>query len=155
MTIKLNKIIYLALLSSSLALTSGCAPRGETQNLSDILTQARDRFRVAEQAAGNSPAKEQVALVVEKLAAIEKVQDPAILKPATQELSVLLTALMPRAGYTVRPSFAEIVGQYRALGNGSAVTTDSSKPGAPEIRLLLVRTYSLLASELETGKFAF
>ena len=155
MIIKINKIICLALFSSSLLLVNGCAPRGETQNLSDILTQARDRFRLAEQGAASFSAKGQVTMVVDKLAAIEKVQDPAILKPATQELSVLLAALMPRAGYTVRPSFAEIVGQYRALGNGSAVTTDSSKPGAPEIRLLLVRTYSLLASELETGKFAF
>ena len=136
-------------------LASGCAPRGETQNMNDLVAQARDRLRVAEQGAAASPAKQQVAQVIEKLAAMEKVQDPAILKPATLEVSALLSDLMPRAGYTVRPSFAEISAQYRELGNGAPVTTDSSKPGAPEIRLLLVRTYSLLASELETGKFAF
>jgi hypothetical protein len=155
MITKLNKIISLALLTSSLMLASGCAPRGETQNMNDLLAQARDRLRVAEQGAASSPAKQQVAQVVEKLGAIEKVQDPAVLKPATLELSALLSDLMPRAGYTVRPSFAEISAQYRELGNGAPVTTDSSKPGAPEIRLLLVRTYSLLASELETGKFSF
>lgn len=133
---------------------NGCLPRGETQNLNDILVQARDRYRAAEQSSTSPSVKELLTQVVEKLAAIEKVQDPAQLKPASQEISLLLAGLLPHAGYTVRPSFSEIVAQYRALGNGAPVTTDSSLPGAPEIRLLIVRTYTLLASELETGKFA-
>lgn len=150
----INKIIVLSSLMLVLVLANGCAPRGETQSMSDLLTQARDRFRTAELKMGESPLKSTISDVAQKLVSIEKIQDPIALKPATGEIKEALTTLLEHAGYTVRPSFAELVAQYRAIANGSSVTTDSSLAGSPEIRLLLVRTYSILASELETGKFS-
>lgn len=154
MRINHNKIISLAvLLSLSLAVCS-CAPRGETQTLSDILSQQRDRYRSAELKAKDVPVKAQLDQISQKLASIETVQDPNAIKPATGELRAAIAELLPHAGYTVRPGMTEIMNQYGALANGSQVTTDPALAGSPEIRLLLARTYSILASELETGKFS-
>ncbi len=152
----MNKIVAKSLIFCALAIVSslqGCAPRGESQDLTVLLNDARDRYRSAESKIGDSPVKTQLAALYEKLNNIEKVQDPTVIKPATMEIKNELSALLVHAGYPVRPSFTEIVNQYQALANGSAVTTDSALPGSPEIRLLLVRTYSVLATELETTKF--
>ena len=147
-------VVAVAFLGGSVLMVSGCAPRGESQSLSDILDQSRERFRLAELKVGDSPIKAQLSAVSQKLNEIEKVQDPTILKPATTELKNGLIALLPHAGYTVRPAFSEIVNQYQAISNGSQITTDSALPGSPEVRLLVARTYTILASELETGKFS-
>lgn len=149
-----HKIISLTLLASlSLAICS-CAPRGETQSLSDILSQQRDRYRTAELKAKDVPVKAQLDQLSQKLSSMETVQDPTALKPATAEVRAALAGLLPHAGYTVRPALTEISNQYQALANGSSITTDPALAGSPEIRLLLARTYSVLASELETGKFS-
>lgn len=154
MTININKIISLAVAAGLSLTVAGCAPRGETQTLSDILSQQQVRFRSAEIKAGNVPVKAQLEQLAQKLTSIENVQDPTALKPVTGELRAALAALLPHAGYTVRPALTEIVNQYQALSEGSALTTDPSLAGSPEIRLLIARTYSVLATELETSKFS-
>lgn len=152
---KMNKFIALAVvLAFSSAALNACAPRGESQNLSDILTQSRDRYRISEKSISDTERKGQLTQLAERLNQIEKVQDPEALKPATAEIKAALSQLLKHAGYTVRPSLSELISQYQAIANGSAVTTDPSLPGSPEVRLLLVRTYSVLATELETGKFS-
>lgn len=154
MGIKFNKIISLSTLLGLSLMAGACAPRGETQSLAEILSQQRDRYRSAEIRAKDVSVKAQLDQVIQKLAHIENVQDPGALKPATGELRAALAELLPHTGYTVRPALSEIVSQYQALSNGSALTTDPALAGSPEIRLLLARTYSVLASELETGKFS-
>jgi hypothetical protein len=151
---KLNNFIQLTITVLLLSVVYACAPRGETQSLSDILSKSRDRFRSAELMLDNSPVKDKLSVLAQKLVEIEKIQDPTALKPATAGIKDSLSDLLAHTGYTVRPALSEIVDQYRVISNGSAVTTDSALAGSPEIRLLLARTYSVLASELETGKFS-
>lgn len=150
----MNKIIGKTLFLAFVGIFSACAPRGESQTLSDLLAQQRERYRAAELKFTDSPIKTQLTAVAQKMAEIEKVQDPNALKPATLDLKNSLSGLIAHAGYTARPALAELVGQYQAIANGSAVTTDPAAEGSPEVRLLLVRTYSLLATELETSKFS-
>ena len=57
-----------------------------------------------------------------------------------------LSALVKRAGYTARPAFHELTNQFRMLSE-----TGKGNPGA--VKLLVSRTYGLLASELETTRF--
>ena len=65
----MNKIIAKTLLVSitlvSTALFSACAPRGESQSLSDLLTQQRERYRAAELKFSDSPIKTQLAAVAQ------------------------------------------------------------------------------------------
>lgn len=154
MKLNIAKFFVFCSLVAVFTALQACAPRGESQTLTDLLDQARDRYRSAELKVGDSPIKAQLTALAQKLADIEKVQDPTVLKPATLALKDELSALLVHAGYPVRPSFTELVNHYQAIGNGSAVTTDPAAAGSPEIRLLLVRTYSILATELETTKFS-
>ena len=122
-------------LVSLFALTA-CQPRGETRDLESIKLDSKQRFQKVESAAINPDAKGALAKASKYLSA----PDAA----TTLEMAQILEQLLPHASATNRTSIAELANQYRA-SNGTA--------GAA-LDLLTSRTYSLLASELETAKFA-
>ena len=114
---------------------AACEPRGETRNLAEIHTDSKQRFEKVESTAINPDAKS--ALV--KASKFLSSPDAA----STTEMAQILEQLSPHASPTNRISFNELANQYRA----------SSASGAA-MELLTSRTYTLLASELETAKFA-
>jgi hypothetical protein len=122
--------------------------------MDQILTEAVERYRMAETKVSNPELKGQLTMIAKMLSEMQSNQDPHYLKGAASEVSNLLGAILPKASFTVRPGLTEIVSQYRSIADGAPVTTNSVLPGAPEVRLLLVRTYTVIASELETGAFA-
>ena len=113
-----------------------CEPRGETRTLDQIRSDAKQRFQKVESAAVNPDAKAALG----KASKFLNAPDPA----ATLEMAQVLEQLLPHASATNRTSINELANQYRA-SNGS---------GGAALDLLTSRTYTLLASELETAKFA-
>lgn len=129
----MNKLLASCLVC--LVALSACEPRGETRTLEQIHTDSKDRFQKVESAAINPEAKNLVSKASKFLAA----PDAA----GTKDMAIVLEQLSPHASATNRTSIAELANQYRA-SNGSGAA----------LELLNARTYGLLASELETAKFA-
>jgi hypothetical protein len=61
-----------------------------------------------------------------------------------------LTGLMPKAGFTQRPQMAELINQYRSISNATGTPTSV---GAPNLKLVVARTYTLMSAELTSTKF--
>jgi hypothetical protein len=131
------------------ALVSGCAPRGESHTVEQILTDARSSYQSV---AGNAPAESSAALkfltaALDRLAGIGGGGEA---KAISEEIASMLVELSPKAGYTVRPAMAELINQYRTI---AADKNTIVSIGAPNLKLIAARTYSLVASELKTTQF--
>ena len=61
-----------------------------------------------------------------------------------------LNTLMPKAGATQRAAMAELITQYRSISTGTGAPTSV---GAPNLKLVAARTYSLMSAELTSTKF--
>lgn len=125
-----------------------CTPRGETHTLDQILDSARARFnKVALNAVDDSTDSQINALVskmeslLEKPSTIEQ-QGRGALTALADELGNVTT----KAGFTSRPALGQVAEQYRSLSNDEKISSD-------QVKLLLFRTYSVLAAELETNRF--
>lgn len=125
-----------------------CTPRGETHTLDQILDSARARFnKVALNAVDDSVDNQINGLVskmeslLEKPSTIEQ-QGRGALTALADELGDVTT----KAGFTSRPALGQVAEQYRSLSNDQKISSD-------QVKLLLFRTYSVLAAELETNRF--
>lgn len=123
-------------------IVSACSPRGETRSLDQILSGAKERFSAS--TAANLDAETNAALnkLVDGLKQLESGQ---VADAFAEQSAEMLGQLEGRAGYTSRPAMRELVGQFKGL---------TASSGAGATRLLVARTYNLLASELETTHFA-
>ena len=133
----------------TLLLVSGCGPRGESHTIEQILTDARSAYQGV---ASKAPSETSAALkfLTASLDRIAGLGGGGEAKIISQEIANMLTELSTKAGYTVRPSMAELISQYRSLAADSGSTVSI---GAPNLKLLAARTYSLVASELRTTQF--
>ncbi len=134
---------YLISLLIALTITS-CAPRGETKTLDQILDNARVRYQEAFDAGvqGEGDLQTQLASLSSSLEKLLSASDAA----QAQEVEDTLRELILHAGFTTRPAMNELSSQYALLAEESEV--------APERKKLLVsRTYRMLARELETTRF--
>jgi hypothetical protein len=71
-------------------------------------------------------------------------------KVVAGDIANSLNGLITRSGFTVRPAMAELISQYRTV---AADTASKVSIGAPNLKLLAARTYSLLTAELSTSQF--
>lgn len=133
----------------SCASVVGCGPRGEAHTVDQILSDARGGYdSVASKAqATDTGAIRTLTSNIDKVAGIGGGGDARSL---SSDIASQLEGLSVRAGYTARPAIAELVNQYRnvAADKGSSVSI-----GAPHLKLLAARTYSLLTAELNTTQF--
>ena len=128
-----------------------CAPRGETRTLNQVLTSAKDRYaRVTAIKDGSSYNKllDEVVDAMDELVVGGPRQ--AELTARVERIDQILSQLVDVAGYPSRPAMGELIDQYRAV---SRRATESGLSLA-QLKLLVARTYNLLAVELETTKFA-
>ena len=134
----------------SLSLVS-CAPRGETITLDEVLAKAKAQYSAVRGLDVPADVGTSLKDVVAKLDAYsDALQSPggstALSASDLSTISDSLAGIITRAGYTNRPAIGEIVAQYRALGVAQQVD-------AAQMKLLVARTYSILANELGTTKF--
>lgn len=126
----------------------GCKPRGETKTLEEVVRGAEDRFHRVYSAEVSEGSKK-----VEVVASLKSVADTlGDLRTASGTIpdkyaliGRTLSDLAIHAGYTSRPALGELSEQW--LGLHAAAE-------APNTRLLISRTYGVLASELEAVGFA-
>lgn len=128
-----------------LALTvSSCAPRGETKNLDQILDNARVRYQEAFDAGmqGEGDLQTKLASLSSALEKLLASTDTAL----AGEVEDSLRGLILHAGFTTRPAMNELSSQYGLLGEELNVSPERKK-------LLISRTYRMLARELESTRF--
>jgi hypothetical protein len=117
--------------------------------LEQIFTDARSAYTSAAPKANTAvgEALKQLNGNLERLAGIGGGGDA---REVSQQVAADLDSLTGKAGYTQRPSMTELISQYRSINtNAEAPTT----LGAPQLKLLVARTYQLLASEIATTNF--
>jgi len=128
----------------------GCQPRGESHTLEQILSDARSGYTALNVAAAGdtSAVLNQLKVDLDKLAGLGAGGDA---KELAGKVSATLGDLAQRSGFTARPAMTELMNQYKVIATqeGTAVSI-----GAPNLQLLVARTFSLLTTELSTSKFA-
>lgn len=144
------KTLFFALGLATLGLGGlGCQPRGETKTLEEVLRGAEVRFERVLGAAGPNAARlEAVTTSLRTVADALKgfrTSGSGIATDHYLQIGQTLSDLSSHAGYTSRPALGELADQW--LGLTAAVD-------APSTRLLMSRTYEVLASELEGVGFA-
>lgn len=130
-------------------LVTGCGPRGESHTVEQILNDARVAYQTAsgKVATGEATTLKTLQGSLDKLAGIGGGGDAKVI---ANEVADSLTNLITRAGYTARPAMSELIHQYRSVAGDSS---SASSIGAPNLKLLAARTYSLIAAELNTTQF--
>ena len=126
---------------------TGCLPRGETRTLDEVLTTARERFQRVEQTAVGSDVAQTIKQISARMEGTIQASAGDSAREDLRQVGDMLDSLILRAGYTSRPALGEISAQLRALGAAQHVET-------AQVKLVVARAYGLLASELETTKFA-
>lgn len=149
----MKKNIIHALLVSVVAFSAsvlvGCAPRGESHTVEQILADARSAYQSA--SGGATPdVSGNLKSLTTSLDRIAGLGGGGDARQIASDIANGLTDLSVRAGYTVRPAMAELVSQYRTVSEKSDAPVSI---GAANLQLLAARTYSLLASELNTTQF--
>ncbi len=132
---------------------AACQPRGETKSLDEVVSLARQRYGQSYEKASSQldPAVSQsIARVQKSLEMIIAFGATAPLGEYAREVEGGLQELQYKVGYTTRPSLAELIKQYRFMG----AEKEGGPPSAAAAKLLASRTFHLMASELETTRFA-
>jgi len=140
-----RRIKFLSIALTVVAL-QGCLPRGETHTLDQVLKDARSQYASVDKKGIPSDLSPSVDRLATLLQEIGDASDVNSLGAKTKEVSGILASLTLRAGYTSRPSLGELASQYRTFSIGGDETRAKAK-------LLVARTYSLIAGELQTTKF--
>ncbi|MCI5064875.1 hypothetical protein MRY87_04030 [bacterium] len=122
----------------------GCAPRGETKTLDEVFQIAKKRYEESIVKSDASGAVQeqllQLAADLNQFAAAEG-KDGSREQLAPQ-ISEQMATLLQSAGYTTRPAFGALLKSYR-----TPPKTQRAR------RLLVARSYTALAQELETTSF--
>ena len=144
-----KRVLSLVCVGASVALVSGCAPRGESHSVEQILADARNGYMEVYSAVGGDTAASLkfLSASLDRLAGIGGGGDA---KVVSSEIATALRDLGGKVGYTVRPALAELVSQYSTIAEGA---DKAASIGAPNLKLLVARTYSLMTSELKTTQF--
>lgn len=143
----MKRVLFFLLLS----LLIGCAPRGESRQLGEVLDSAQLRYQTAKPGQLADGVAAQLSRVETSLKALTGAPVVAAeIAKSCGEIASSLQLLGSQASYTVRPGLAELEKQFRTCVEVEAVTSAS---GA-SYKLLSARLYAVLASELETTRFS-
>jgi len=146
---QVNFVTSLLFAGVSLCPVNGCAPRGESHTVDEILSDARRGYQsVVVAKAGNY--KDQLTSLASSLDKLAGIGGGGDAKVVSGGIADSLQGLIEHAGFTVRPAMTELINQYRVVA--SSATRDVSI-GAPNLKLLVARTYTLVSSELKTTQF--
>ncbi len=151
----------LTLVASLLLLVaSGCAPRGETKSLDEVLGLARERFTSVQKrvpsgalSAEASKSLDQAMKAIDGALAASSIGEQAA---QAKSLESAFSDLLPNAGYTSRAALTEVKKQYGQIAEQVSAEVAGLPPAADQVakvKLAAARAYTILASELETTGF--
>ena len=128
---------------------SGCAPRGESKDLDEILLIARNKYQEISKAdVGNDVGKDLEALN-QHLESISGLRGNAPVVDSLKQTAEILTKVTDHSGYTQRTAMTELATQYRQISASKELPT----VGTPVLKLLAARTFTIVTAELESTKF--
>jgi hypothetical protein len=145
----MRNTLLLAPLVAVLSVTSGCY-RGESNSLGEVVASARSAYISTVKSGVPAPFAstiEKTAAALDRLAGLSGTIAGTVARDTAREVGVNLAALIEHANPTVRPAMAELMKQYVVASDGVV------EAGSPQIRLLVSRTYRLLAAEMTSSKF--
>jgi len=144
-----TRILSLIVSTSAAVLVSGCGPRGESHTVEQIFTDARTNYtKMSAQVAPEvGTALTNVTSSLDKIAGQGGGGDA---RQISAGLADGLTTLLPKSGFTQRAAMTELVKQYRNLAASSGAPLAL---GAPNLKLIAARTYTLLSAELASTTF--
>lgn len=127
----------------------GCAPRGESHTVDQILNDARSSYASTKVDVPSDVGSSLTTLTgsLDKLAGLGGGGDS---RQIAGSVADTLGALVSKAGFTQRPQMSELMNQYRSVAGAQGAPTTL---GAPNLKLLVARTYTLLSAELTSTKF--
>ncbi|MEN9847240.1 MAG: hypothetical protein RIS36_2387 [Pseudomonadota bacterium] len=148
MKITLSRIISLIISTSAVVLVSGCGPRGESHTIEQIFSDARAAYsKMASKATPDMNAT--LTGIVGSLDKIAR-QGGGDVRQLSAAIADGLTAMLPKVGFTQRPAMTELIKQYRQIAEGTGAHLTS---GAPNLKLVAARTYSILSAEITSTNF--
>ncbi len=124
------------------ALLTGCL-RGETKSLSEIFEASRNKFVDASKDSVSPDVNEALKDVTNELTQLTSSE--TVSKETISKIEESLSALLPLAGYTVRPSFTEVRNQF--------LEASDKDISAAQAKMLATRAYNILNEELSQGRF--
>ena len=139
-----------AVLTAILGTALGCGPRGESHSLEQVFNDARSAYSTTALAGVPSDVAESLKTLAADLDRLAGIGGGGDAKEVSRGVANTLDNLVTRSGMTQRPSMTELVNQYRALAKDGQTPVSV---GAPNVKLLVARTYTLLKSELSSTKF--
>jgi hypothetical protein len=144
-----SRIFSFVVAATSLVFVNGCAPRGEAHSVEQILNDARSGYSQMSQDVAPDVATALKGLTgsLDKLAGLGGGGDA---RQVSGSIAEGLNTLITRSGFTQRPAMAELINQYRSL---STATGAPVALGAPNLKLAVARTYTILTAELTSTKF--
>ncbi len=136
----------------SLLFILGCDgfPRGESKSLDQVVSIAKERYADANKAGVPADLRGSLDQVEKSLANLLVETDPAAVANDTKVIAKELDTLVAKAGYTSRPTITELMFQFTAFSDKAK---SSAKINQAALRLLVSRTFTTLAVELETKSF--
>jgi hypothetical protein len=136
-----KKIIILCLLT---LLAAACGPRGETNSLEQVFSAAKADFTKSKKAQVPAVVTKDFEFIEQSLAKIVAT-DFSKAEALAPDIAKALVRISRHSGYTVRPSIGELANQYLVLAERETASAS--------VKLLVARTYSLLAQELASTAF--
>ena len=145
----LSRLLSLVISTSAVVLVAGCGPRGESHTIEQIFSDARAAYsKMASKATPDMNATLRgLATSLDKIAGQGGGGD---VRQLSASLADSLTALLPKAGFTQRAAMTELIKQYQIIANGIGSQVSA---GAPNLKLIAARTYSLLSAEITSTNF--
>lgn len=132
----------------ALILVAGCAPRGESKSLGEVIDTGKARYMAAKSAKVSDEIQTKLAALTGRLdEVLNAAKQGNVDAAALGQVDEMLSDLILHAGVTARAGMNQLSKQYREL----SASTDSASAGA--VGLLVGRTYSAIGAELETTKF--
>lgn len=129
-------------------LIAACAPRGETHTLDQVLKDAKTSFSQSFKANINDSAvKEKVTPISDKLESVLSASSQTAIKTNMQDVGIMLSKVILNAGYPSRPAMGALISQYNNMSQSAAEVSPAA------VKLLVARTYTLLAAELNGMRF--
>jgi hypothetical protein len=145
----LSRILSLIVSTSAVVLVAGCGPRGESHTVEQIFSDARAGY--TKMASKATP--EMNTTLVGLTGSLDKIAGQnggGDVRQLSASLADGLTAMLPKAGFTQRAAMTELINQYRIIANASGAQIMA---GAPNLKLIAARTYSLLSAEITSTNF--
>ena len=140
-----------------LATLQGCAPRGESKSLDEVLAGSKARYSKVQNNKVPSKVESEVKEVSQLLNKIEAIvySEPnrdtkGDISNSAGKLADAIESLIPFAGYASRPGLNELRTQLTSLAEnalGDPMFYNS------KAKLLIARTYIAMASEMESSAF--